>query len=89
MASGGYTLLAENRLLIAVTSLVEHGSSRMDSVAVEHGLSCPEIYGILPDQGLNLCALLWQILSHILRSPGKWKSHIKKKKKSVPAGSNT
>lgn len=43
VASGGYTLLVGNGLLIAVSSLVEHGSSRVDSVVVEQGLSCPEI----------------------------------------------
>ena len=31
------------------------------SAIVMHGLSRSEAYGILPDQGLNLCALHWQV----------------------------
>ena len=61
-------------LLIAKASLVlEHGLQGMKasavaahwlqsvgSVVVAHGLSCPSVYGILLDQGLNLCLLHWQ-----------------------------
>jgi len=43
----------------------EHGPSKRgtqwlwyaDSVVVAHELSCPELCGIFPDQGLNLCPL--------------------------------
>ena len=46
---------AARRLLIAAAALVaEH------SVAVAHGLSCPEAGETLPDQGLNLYPLHWQ-----------------------------
>ena len=30
------------------------------SVVVALGLSCPAAWGIFPDQGLNLCPLLWR-----------------------------
>ena len=33
----------------------------MGSVVVVHRLSCQVISGIFPDQGLNLCALHWQV----------------------------
>ena len=35
----------------------------MDSVVVMHKLSCPEVCGIFPDQGWNLCPLHWQVNS--------------------------
>ena len=62
---GGYSLLAVLRLLIAAASLaakhglrgswasavVARGLKSTGSVAVVHGLSCPEACGISPDQG--------------------------------------
>ena len=57
------SLIAENRdcslvgvhgLLISAASLaVELGLSSPGSVAEAHGLSCSEVRGIFPDQGLN------------------------------------
>ena len=40
------------------------------SLVVEHGLSCPEAYGIFPDQGLNPCPLHWQVDSSPLDHQG-------------------
>ena len=80
-ASSGYSLVV-HRFLIAVTSVVaEHrlqgaqasvavasGFSSTSSVAGVHGFSCPTACGIVPDQGLNLFLLHWQVdylpLSH-------------------------
>ena len=52
-ASGGYSLVMVHGLLIAVASLVEkHGLQSMRaSVVAVHRPSCPEVCGILPDQG--------------------------------------
>ena len=36
----------------------------LGSVVVAHGLSCFEACGIFPDQGSNLCPLLWQADSY-------------------------
>ena len=44
-------------LLIAVASLVSDGAQALGldgSVVVAHKSSCPEAYGIFPDQGSNL-----------------------------------
>ena len=47
--SGGYSLLAMCRLLIAAASLIaEQGLKSLGSVVVVHGLSGPEIWGSLP-----------------------------------------
>lgn len=48
--SGGCSLTEVRGLLTAVASLVP-----------EHGLILPEACGIFPDQGSNLCSLLWQV----------------------------
>ena len=55
VASGGYSLVAVHRLLIAVASLAaEHGlQSTQSSVVVAYGLSCLVTCGIFLDQGLN------------------------------------
>ena len=72
--SGGYSLVAVRRLLIAVASLVvEHRLQSMQaqqlwlqdsrgsgSEVVAHGRSCSTACGIFPDQGSNLCLLHWQ-----------------------------
>ena len=51
---GGYPLVVERGLLVAVASLVaEHQLQGVGSVAVAHRLSYPETCGIFPDQGLN------------------------------------
>ena len=42
------------------------GSRHTDSVVMAHGLSCPMACGIIPEQGLNLCPLHWQMDSHPL-----------------------
>ena len=34
------------------------------SVLVAHGLSCPRVCGVFPDQGLNLCCQHWQVHSY-------------------------
>ena len=36
------------------------------SVVVAHGLSYPEVCGIFPDEGANLCALHWQANSQLV-----------------------
>ena len=47
-------------LLIVLTSLVAAPRPwSAGSVVVAHVLSYPEVCGILPDQGSNLCALHW------------------------------
>ena len=65
-----------HRLLIAVASLVaEHGLStccglqqlqHAGSLAAVHALSCSTVCGIIPDQGLNLYPLQWQVDSYPL-----------------------
>ena len=35
----------------------------MSSVAVTYGFSCPAACGIISDQGLNLCLVIWQVNS--------------------------
>ena len=48
-------------LLFAVTSrVVENGLWSPGSVVVALGLSCSAACRIFPDQGANLCHLLWQ-----------------------------
>ena len=67
-ASGGYSLVAVHRLLIAVASRGGAGASGVVApglwgtglVVVAHGVSCSMAHGILPDQGLNPCLLNWQ-----------------------------
>ena len=51
---GGYPLVVERGLVVAVASLVaDHQLQGVGSVVVAHGLSYPETCGIFPDQGLN------------------------------------
>ena len=59
---GGYSL-AVFRIPMAVASLVaEHVFwGARSSLVVFLGVSCPTACGILPDQGLNLCLLHWQV----------------------------
>ena len=72
-ASGGHSLLARHRLLIAVASfVVEHGfyggglrscgSWALDPVltVVVHGLSCSVACGVFLDQVSNLRVLHWE-----------------------------
>ena len=60
-ASGGYSPVAVQGLLIVVASLVaEHGLQARGSVVVVHGLSCPVACGNFPKQGSNLYFLHWQ-----------------------------
>ena len=40
------------------------------SAVVVHGLSCTKAYGIIPDQGSNLCLLHWQVDSLLLSHQG-------------------
>ena len=56
-ASGGCSLVAVRRLLIAVTSLVARALGMRASVVAAHGLRCPMECGIFPDQGSNPCSL--------------------------------
>ena len=62
MVRGRYSLLEALVFLIAVASLVaEHGlQGSQDSLVVVLWVSCPNIRGICPDQGLNPCLLHWQ-----------------------------
>ena len=59
---GRYSLLEALGFLIAVASLVaEHRlQGSQDSLVVLLWVSCPDICGICPDQGLNPCPLHWQ-----------------------------
>ena len=72
--NGGYSLGVAYGLLIAVASLVEAQTLRMQasviaawriqsagSVVVAHGLSCSAAYRIFPDQGSNPHPLHWQV----------------------------
>ena len=53
--------LAVVRRLLAVASLVtEHRLYSTGAAVVVHGLRCPAVYGIFPNQGSNLCPLHWQ-----------------------------
>ena len=74
VASGGHSssrcmgLSLSRPLLLRST-----GSRHAGSVVVAHGPSCSAACGIFPDQGSNLCPLLWQADSQPLRhqeSPG-------------------
>ena len=59
-ASGGYSLVSEDTLLLPVASLFEVlRPQSLDSVPVTHGLSCPAACGLFPGQGSNLCPLHW------------------------------
>ena len=82
-ASGGHSLLAVHRLLIATASLVvEHGfygaglrscgSWALDQVltVVLHGLSCSVACGIVPDQVSNPCVLHWKADSSLSHQRG-------------------
>ena len=46
--------------------LWQEGYGSQASVAVAHRLNCSMACGIFLDQGLNLCALHWQVDSHSL-----------------------
>ena len=65
VASGACFLGAVRELLIVVTCCGARCRSQaledVGSVVVAHGLSCSEACGIFPDQGLNPCALHWQV----------------------------
>ena len=83
-ASGGSSLVAVHRLLIAVASLVAeherwgtqasavaaHELQSTCSVAVADGLRCPAAHGIFPNRGSNLCPLHLQVCS-TTGPPGK------------------
>ena len=56
----GATLVAMRGLLIAMVSLAAELWGERASIVVAHGLSCSLVCGIFPDQGSNLCLLLWQ-----------------------------
>ena len=64
--SGGYTIVTERRLLIAVASLCgARALGSWASVVVARGLSCSTACGIFLDQGSNPCPLHWRrILNH-------------------------
>ena len=58
-------------LLIEVASLVaEHGLWSFDWVVGVHRLICPVSCGIFTDQGLDPCALRWQMDSYPLDHQG-------------------
>ena len=70
VVSRGYPLVVQLGLLSVVSSLVaqalyKHRLESTDSVGVAHGLSCSAACGIFPDQGSNLCLLLYH-LAHCL-----------------------
>ena len=58
----GYSLVAVSRLPIIVASLVaEHRLwSVRASAVITHRLSCPSVYGVFLDQGLNPSPMHWQ-----------------------------
>ena len=61
-ASRGYSLVVVSRPPVVVASLVaEHRlwSVRVSAV-ITHRLSCPSVYGVFLDQGLNPSPLHWQ-----------------------------
>ena len=68
----GYSLVAVLRIFLAVTSLgAEHGlQGAQASVAVIHGPCCPLAHESFPDQGSNLCPLLWRLDSSPLGHQG-------------------
>ena len=65
--SGSCSLPDVHGLLFVMASLITEARApgAKASVAVAHGLSCPEEYGISLDQGLNLCPLHWQVLNPV------------------------
>ena len=66
-----FSLVVVGGLLIAVASLVEHSfQGTRASVVGARGISCPVACGIFPDQGSNLCPLLWQVDSLLLHHQG-------------------
>ena len=70
-ASGGHSSLRCTALSLSWPLLLRStGSRRAGSVIVAHGPSCSPSYGILPDQGSNLCPLHWQADSQPLRHQG-------------------
>ena len=74
------TLLAVvNRLLVASLVAEQGLSSAWVSVAVVHGLSCPMVCGIFPNQGSNLYPLDWQEDSLPLDHQGSPDSIFKKR----------
>ena len=61
VASGGYSLVVVQGLLIAVASLaVEHGLWSVGSIVVLHQLRCWVAREIFLYQESNLCLLYWQ-----------------------------
>ena len=72
VVSGSYSLFAVFGLLTALASLVvEHGLWDVQALVVAAcRLTCPTACGILPDQGLNLCPLHWQVNSQSLNHQG-------------------
>ena len=48
-------------VLSGLLSLWSTGSRHRGSVVVAHGLSCPMVCRIFPNQGMNLCPLHWQV----------------------------
>ena len=70
----GFFSSCGTQVLIVVASILDSTGSRAQglqwvwlprlqgtgSVVVAHGLSCSMACGIFPDQGSNLCLLLWQ-----------------------------
>ena len=52
------------------TGIGHAGSSSCSPQALKHRLRCPEACGIIPDQGPNLCRLLWRAESLPLSHQG-------------------
>ena len=72
-ASGGHSSSSSRCAGLSLSRpllLRSTGSRRAGSVAVAHGPSCSATCGIFPDQGSNLCPLLWQADSQPLRHQG-------------------
>ena len=60
VASGGSSLVAVLRLLIAVAFfVVGHGLWSTGLIVVAYGLSCSVVYGFFLNQGSNPCLLHW------------------------------
>ena len=71
VASGGHSSSCRVGLSLSRPLLLQGTGSRLTgSVVVAHGLSRSAACGILPDQGLNPCPLLWQADSQPLRHQG-------------------
>ena len=69
-ASGSYSLVVVYGHLFVVTSFVVEALGHGDSVVVALGLSCPEAYGILSNQGSSRCPLHWQVDSYLQTHQG-------------------